>query len=472
MNDTTKNRIGYDWRGVLRSIWLGWLISIPTVAIVNIAILATPHLRGIGFRPELRYDLSAGACIVLCILGVLRYQRLSRRSKSSHARLAFEILIVAALVLFLMKQEGGTNLVLKGLPASLLLAGSIFVLAPWAYRNRPFSRTAVVVACIAGTLELIGIYSSVTSERIGSSARGELRDISQETWNVEHRFIELKDGSKVHYIDEGHGPVLLFLHGNPSYSFQWRGLIQSLRGSLRCIALDYPGFGFSSAPPSFGFTPAEESAAVEEFVNRLELQDITLVMQDWGGPIGLAFAERRPELVRRVILGNTWAWPTDTSSARGKFSVIAGGPIGEFLQTSFNGFTRMGIQNGIKSKLSVNTLSAYIGPSVSPQKRGAGAFYPGQINQARDFFETVESNLGRLRDKPALIFWGLRDVGFPRSDIERFEQTFPAHRTIEFPNADHFFFEDEGDKMIPEIQKFVSATQAFSKPIDINHQKN
>ena len=470
MNDNMKDRTGYDWRGMFRCIWLGWLISIPTVIIVNIAILATPHVRGIGFRPELRYDLSAGACILLCILGAFRYQRLAGSSRSSQARFASEILVVAALVLFFMKQEGGTSLVLQGLPASLLLVGSILVFAPWAYRNASFSRTAVVVACILGTLEVIGIYSSAASESIRFSAKGELAEISKETWNVEHRFIELKDGSKVHYIDEGHGPVLLFLHGNPSYSFQWRGLIQQLRGSFRCVALDYPGFGFSSAPPSFGFTPAEESAALEEFVNRLELRDITLVMQDWGGPVGLAFAERRPELVQAVILGNTWAWPTDTSSARGKFSVVAGGPIGEFLQTSFNGFTRLGIQNGIKTKLSQDTFNAYIAPSANPKRRGVGAFYPGQINQARDFFEMVESNLGRLREKPALIFWGLRDVGFPRTDIERFKQTFPTHRIIEFPNADHFFFEDEGDKMTPEIRNFVSPSQTFSKPINTNHQ--
>ncbi|WP_187142952.1 alpha/beta fold hydrolase [Terriglobus albidus] len=469
MNDRTGH---YNWRGILRCILWGLLISIPTVGIVNVAILATPHVRGIGFRPELRYGINATVCIIVCVLAAFRHTQITRSSRSTRSRFIFETLTIAVFLLFLLYRRGGEELALQSLPALTLLVLSIFALSPQGHRVASLSAVTIVLAYVVGALEVFGVGLSFASERVGSTGRIELRDISKDTWNVEHRFMTLRSGANIHYVDEGRGPVLLFLHGNPSYSFQWRGLVQQLHGSFRCVALDYPGFGFSSAPSGFGFTPAEESASVEEFVDRLGLRDITLVMQDWGGPIGLAFAERRPELIRGMILGNTWAWPSDNRTTLGKFSVIAGGPIGEFLQTSFNGFTRMGIQNGIVKKLPASTLDAYIAPSVPPNKRGVGSFYPGQIIAARDFFEGVERNLGRLRDKRALIFWGLHDVGFPRSDIDRFKQIFPVHHVVEFPNADHFFFEDEGEEMIPEIRNFVDSSQSSSGTVDPDHQES
>jgi haloalkane dehalogenase len=85
--------------------------------------------------------------------------------------------------------------------------------------------------------------------------------------------------------------------------------------------------------------------------------------------------------------------------------------------------------------------------------RGVAAFYPGQIT-ASDYLAEVEAGLGRLGDRHALIFWGLRDPGFPRVDLRRFEQAFPHHETIELPDADHFFFEDAAPRMIAEIGAF------------------
>lgn len=115
---------------------------------------------------------------------------------------------------------------------------------------------------------------------------------------------------------------------------------------------------------------------MEALVTHLGLNEITLVMQDWGGPIGLAFAVRRPELVRRVVLGNTWAWVTTRTEPRGLFSALVG---------------------------------------------------------------------------------GLRDPGFPRGDLEHVERLFPHHRTIELPDANHFFFEDEPERVISEIRAFAAA---------------
>lgn len=124
------------------------------------------------------------------------------------------------------------------------------------------------------------------------------------------RFVEL-DGHVVHYVDEGTGPILLMLHGNPTWSFLWREVIGALRDDFRCIALDYPGFGLSTAKPGYRYLPEEHAEVVTSFVDELGLTGATLVGQDWGGPIGLAVGQRRPGNFGRLVLANTWAWPTN-----------------------------------------------------------------------------------------------------------------------------------------------------------------
>src|SRR4051795_3387217 len=118
--------------------------------------------------------------------------------------------------------------------------------------------------------------------------------VDAELFPYEDRWAEL-DGHAVHYVDEGDGPPLLMLHGNPTWSFTWREVIKGLRGSHRCIAPDLPGFGLSSAPPGYGFTPREHAEAIGRLVEKLDLREVTLLVQDWGGPIGFAIAGEQPD---------------------------------------------------------------------------------------------------------------------------------------------------------------------------------
>ncbi|MFD6455474.1 alpha/beta fold hydrolase, partial [Nocardia sp. NPDC060220] len=134
--------------------------------------------------------------------------------------------------------------------------------------------------------------------------------VDDELFPFESRFVEI-DGHTVHYVDEGSGPTLLLLHGNPTWSFLWRDVIGALRGDFRCVALDYPGFGLSSPRPGYRFLPEEHAAVVTGFVDALGLEGVTLVGQDWGGMIGLAVAQRRPGVFDRLVLANTWAWPVN-----------------------------------------------------------------------------------------------------------------------------------------------------------------
>jgi hypothetical protein len=137
------------------------------------------------------------------------------------------------------------------------------------------------------------------------------------------------------------------------------------------------------------------------------------------------------ELIRRIVLGNTWAWPTSPSEPRAGFSRIAGGPIGEFVQMNFDGFPWLAIKSGVVRQLPADVADVYVRPFRPLQRRGIAIFYPRQILAASGYLAEVNAALGRVGERKALIFWGLRDPGFPRPDLERFERAFPDHKTID-----------------------------------------
>jgi haloalkane dehalogenase len=103
--------------------------------------------------------------------------------------------------------------------------------------------------------------------------------VNQQLLPFDSHYVEV-DRAQVHYLDEGQGPVVLGLHGNPTWSFLYRHIIDGLKDQFRCLALDYPGFGLSTAPPGYGYTVAEHARVVEGFVAKLGLEGITLMGQD------------------------------------------------------------------------------------------------------------------------------------------------------------------------------------------------
>jgi pimeloyl-ACP methyl ester carboxylesterase len=454
-NATTRTRAL-----VFSLLWSGWAASVPIVLLATIAVEAAPHVRGIGFFTPLRYAIVTPLCVLVTVGATFLYRLLARRSRHPRSTWAAVLVGLALIVLVGIAALGPRGFTVAASPALFSAAVGIALLVPRFVdrpRRSPFGTAAIV---IFGLLEAFGLIGALSSERVAPfGPEGLAFEIPRTLFEADQKLIDLPSGARVHYVDEGEGETLVFLHGNPSWSFQWRDLIRGLRGSYRSVALDYPGFGLSDAPAGFGFTPRDESRVLEEFVDRLGLRDMTLVMQDWGGPIGLGLAERRPELVRRVILGSTWAWQTSKSEPRGKFSIVFGGPIGEFVQMNFPRIVSWGLQHDVVRKLPPPVIDVYLRPFLPPNRRGITSFYPGQITAATDYFAQLEAGLPRLANKKALIFWALKDPGFPRSDLARWEQTFPSHKTIEFPNAGHFFFEDEADQMIPEIRAFLSSDQ-------------
>jgi haloalkane dehalogenase len=281
--------------------------------------------------------------------------------------------------------------------------------------------------------------------------------VPHELFAVGHRFLDL-DGARIHYVDEGAGETILLLHGNPAWSFLYRKIIAGLKDEFRCVALDYPGYGMSIAPPGYRFTPREHSAVLERFVDRLELSDLTLMVQDWGGPVGLGLAGRHPELVNRLIIGNTFAWPLNGELRVRMFSALLGGPIGRTLNQWFMLVPRVFFARGLAQHVPKEVLELYFAPWRDPARRAPAAIGPGQLIAGSGYLTEVEANLPKLADRPALIVWGTKDFAFRTRERERFEATFPDHRTILFDNASHFLQEDVGDQIAEAITAFRNQT--------------
>lgn len=289
-------------------------------------------------------------------------------------------------------------------------------------------------------------------------------DVPHSLFPVEHRFLEMR-GTHIHYVDEGSGETLLLLHGNPSWSFLYHKIISALRHEFRCVAPDLPGYGLSGVPPGFTFTPAEHSQMLEAFVDRLELRDLTIMVQDWGGPIGLGLAGRRPALVQRLIIGNTFAWPLDGEARIRFFSAVMGGPLGRSLTRLFNFVPRFFFWRGLARRPSPEVLQMYLAPWRDPARRIAAVIAPRQLIAASPYLAEVEASLRQLSDRPALIVWGTKDFAFGEKDRVRFERMFPHHETVLLNEASHFLQEDAGEVIAEAFRNFRHRTGKASPAV-------
>jgi haloalkane dehalogenase len=275
--------------------------------------------------------------------------------------------------------------------------------------------------------------------------------VPDDLFPFESRFAEAA-GARVHYVDEGAGPPLLMLHGNPTWSFLYRDVIRGLCDRFRCIALDLPGFGLSAAPAGYDFTPAEHAAVVERFVVELGLSGVTMMVQDWGGPIGFAAATRQAERFAAFVVLNTWAWPKSDAGTQ-VFSRALGGPVGRALILHRNLFVERILPAGVRRrKLAPEVMDAYRGPFPDAASRRPIAVLPAEILRSRPFLAEVERGLGALADRPALIVWPTGDVAFREPERRRWEGLFGSHRTVVIEGAGHYVQEDAAEEIVAAVR--------------------
>lgn len=248
------------------------------------------------------------------------------------------------------------------------------------------------------------------------------------------------------------------LHGNPTWSFLYRGLIDRLRSRFRCVAPDLPGFGLSTAAAGYGFTAAEHAEIVAAFVAALGLRDVVVVGQDWGGPIGLDWATRNPDEVRGVVLGNTWAWPLTGQRRFEVFSAVMGGAVGRSLTWLFNFVPRFFLHRGHSAPLTSEERRAWLAPLRGRRRRRPATVFPRELIAAAPFLSRLEARLHVLREKPALLLWGARDFAFREPELRRLQRALPRHVTLQLSSSSHFWQEDSPDEAAAAIANWAPST--------------
>jgi haloalkane dehalogenase len=273
---------------------------------------------------------------------------------------------------------------------------------------------------------------------------------SPELYPFESRYFDSSAGA-VHYVDEGQGPPILLLHGNPTWSFLYRNVIGGLRDRLRCVAVDYLGFGLSAQPSGFGWTPAEHAEVIGELVRALDLRDLVIMGHDWGGPIGLSVASSAPDRIRGLVIGNTWFWAPD-GPARA-FSLVMSSPPMQWAISKRNFFVERIIPGGTRRDLSEQEMEHYRAAQRTPQRRAGVARFPREIRAAAPWLAELETAVrGELRDKPTLIVWPMKDVAF-RFDrnVPRIREALPDSEVVQLPEAKHYFQEDDPNTVVRAI---------------------
>jgi haloalkane dehalogenase len=266
---------------------------------------------------------------------------------------------------------------------------------------------------------------------------------------------------RLSYVDEGQGDPLLFVHGTPTWSFEYRHLIRALAPHRRCIAVDNLGFGLSARPRDFPYTPEAHAGVLAAFVDALGLDRFTLVAHDFGGPFALPLALAQPSRVRRLVLMNTWMWPFDDDPAMRRTARLAGGRLGRFLYRRFNASLKLITPKayGDRRKLTPEIHAQYLAPfpDADGRERVLWALARALLG-SRQHYESLWRRRERLAELPALLVWGLRDPTFGPAALARWRQLLPGAEVQELAAAGHWPHEEAPAEVAARVARFLDAT--------------
>lgn len=281
--------------------------------------------------------------------------------------------------------------------------------------------------------------------------------VDRSAYPFEPRSLEV-DGGRMHYVDEGTGRVVVMVHGTPTWSFLYRRLIADLARSHRVIAPDHVGFGLSEKPRGWSYRPEDHARNLAALIDRLELRDITLVVHDFGGPIGLSYAVEHPENVRALVLFNTWMWSLSGTPAA-RLSRFAAGPVGRFLYRRLNVSPRLLVKAAFadKHKLSRDVHRHYVAAFPSPAQRVGPWVLARELIGSSDWYDGLWQRRDRIAHLPALLLWGMRDPAFGPAALARWRELFPDAAAIEFPEVGHFVQEEAPEAAASEIARFLAS---------------
>ncbi|HID22094.1 MAG TPA: alpha/beta fold hydrolase [Planctomycetaceae bacterium] len=271
------------------------------------------------------------------------------------------------------------------------------------------------------------------------------------------------DGHRYHYVDEGDGPPLLMVHGNPTWSFAWRNLIRRLGQGYRVLAVDHLGMGFSDKPQVYSYDLAHHIANLQTFLEQLDLTRVTLIAHDWGGAIGLGAALRSPDRFARFVLMNTAAFPSKRIPWR--IAVCRTPVLGALAVRGLNAFARAALRQAVAKpeQITASIRRGYLAPYDSWRNRIAILRFVQDIPMSKRHpsyatLAEIEQGLSRFRRHPVLLIWGERDWCFTRHFLEEFQRHWPQAETVTLPEAGHYVFEDARERIAAEVGRFLRQT--------------
>jgi haloalkane dehalogenase len=261
----------------------------------------------------------------------------------------------------------------------------------------------------------------------------------------------------LHYVDEGSGPPIVMVHGNPTWSFLYRHLIRRLSGTYRCIAPDHIGFGLSDKPPDWSYRPQDHASNLAHLMDDLEVEGITLIVQDWGGPIGLSYALDHPRKVSSLVILNTWMWPVNRDPYYLAFSGFVGGPVGRVLIRRANLFARTIMRQayGDKRRLTKRIHQQYLSPLRTPDDRRGCARLPGEILRSTPWLRDLWARRHVLRGVPALIAWGMKDIAFREKELRVWTDALPEAEVLALEDVGHYVQEEAPDRLGEAVERFL-----------------
>lgn len=274
------------------------------------------------------------------------------------------------------------------------------------------------------------------------------------------RFLDL-DGIRYHYLDEGRGEPIVMLHGNPTWSFYYRHLVLALRERYRIVVPDHVGCGLSDKPQSYDYCLERHIANLEGLLERLGLERMTLVVHDWGGPIGMGYAVRHPSRVARFVVFNTAAFwlprvPVFLRLCRLPF-------LGALVVRRLNLFALLALSVACRrrERITSDVREGYLAPYDSYANRIAILRFVQDIPvdpRHRSFgaLQTIEAGLAGLRDRPMLVVWGGKDPVFTEPFLAGWKERFPQAAVKRVEDAGHYVVEDAYERIIPWVREFLS----------------
>ncbi len=270
------------------------------------------------------------------------------------------------------------------------------------------------------------------------------------------RWIQV-EGNNLHYIDEGSGPVILFAHGTPEWSFGYRDLIADLRKDFRCIAFDMLGFGLSEKPQSGEYSCEAHARRLELAIEQLHLKDITIVANDFGGSIALSYALHNADNIHGIVLFNTWMRSLKDNKHYATPAKVMNSWLGRLLYLSFNFPVNVIMPSAFgNKKLLTRNIHRHYKLALPQGQRQAAYAFSLELMRASDWWEALWMKVDRISKKPVILFWGMKDKFVPPSELEIWKRKLPHAKVVTFEDAGHFVQEEKAKEMASGIRQMFS----------------